>query len=149
MLTYLSCTGFCSVLADVLQEHVQGKRPVMLIGYSLGALVIWSALKELARRDRAGIVDTVILVAAPIPAADLEMWEEVTAVVARRVVNCWSDDDWVLAVLHRIHSLTADIAGLAPVAHPRVENMDVSKIVNGHQEYKNHMEAILKLVGID
>ncbi|RUS15585.1 hypothetical protein BC937DRAFT_92262 [Endogone sp. FLAS-F59071] len=94
------------VLADVLQEHVQGRRPATLIGYSLGALVIWSALKELARLGKAGLVDTAILIGAPVSAANLEQWDAVASVVARRIVNCYSEDDWVLGEL-RVHWVSA------------------------------------------
>lgn len=45
-------------LANVLLERVQGSRPVTLVGYSMGALVIASALRELSKREEChGIVE--------------------------------------------------------------------------------------------
>jgi len=38
------------VLADAIQERMHGNRPLTLIGYSMGAKVIFDALEELARR---------------------------------------------------------------------------------------------------
>lgn len=44
-------------LANVLLERVQGSRPVTLVGYSMGALVIASALREMTQRGEShGIV---------------------------------------------------------------------------------------------
>jgi hypothetical protein len=46
------------VLADVLQEHVQGHRPISLVGYSVGALAIFECLQVLADRHCYGIIDS-------------------------------------------------------------------------------------------
>jgi hypothetical protein len=39
-------------LADVLADRIAGRRPVSLVGYSMGARVIFFALEELARKRR-------------------------------------------------------------------------------------------------
>lgn len=54
------------VLADALINKVQGERPVTLIGYSLGARVIYSCLNELANRKAFGLVESVCLMGAPV-----------------------------------------------------------------------------------
>ena len=44
------------VLAETLISQVQENRPVTLIGYSLGARVIFFCLLELANRNAYGII---------------------------------------------------------------------------------------------
>lgn len=47
------------VLADALINKAQGERPVTLIGYSLGARLIYSCLMSLAERRAFGLVESV------------------------------------------------------------------------------------------
>jgi pimeloyl-ACP methyl ester carboxylesterase len=61
------------LLAEVLMSRAAGTRPVSLIGFSMGARVIFSALHELSKMEQnedgttsAGIVDTVVLLGTPI-----------------------------------------------------------------------------------
>jgi pimeloyl-ACP methyl ester carboxylesterase len=58
-----------AVLADALINRCQGERPVTLIGYSLGARVIFTCLKTLADRHAFGLVESVVSVVAAVPAA--------------------------------------------------------------------------------
>ncbi|CAG8582050.1 8354_t:CDS:2 [Paraglomus occultum] len=138
------------VLADVLCERVQGKRPVVLVGYSLGALVIWNCLLELSRRQMYGLVDSVVLIGAPIPSTS-EQWSLACPTVSRRVINAYATNDVVLAVVYRMHSLDLKVAGLEAVAHDSVENYDVTKLTKGHLDYKepNTLKNILEEVGIE
>ncbi|KAH0155550.1 DUF726-domain-containing protein, partial [Aureobasidium melanogenum] len=55
------------VLADALINRAQGERPVTLVGYSLGARVIFTCLKSLAARKAFGLVENVVLLGAPTP----------------------------------------------------------------------------------
>lgn len=55
------------ILADALINKGQSERPVTLVGYSLGARVIYFCLKTLAERRAFGLVDTVVFIGAPIP----------------------------------------------------------------------------------
>ena len=55
------------VLADILIQRHLGVRPISLIGFSLGARVIFYALVELARQKAFGIVQDVFLLGSPVP----------------------------------------------------------------------------------
>ncbi|RHZ56080.1 hypothetical protein Glove_406g60 [Diversispora epigaea] len=138
------------VLADVLIEGVQGKRPTVLIGFSLGALVIWSCLRELAKREKYGLIDSVIIIGAPIDSASPK-WEKVISVVSRRFVNGYATNDVVLGLIYRMHSLDLNVAGLGAVNFDRVENYDLTKFTDGHLGYCNPeaMEAILQEIGLN
>lgn len=56
------------ILADSIMDRNLGKRPITLLGFSLGARVIFSCLKELAKKGAYGLVQNVYLFGSPIVA---------------------------------------------------------------------------------
>ena len=132
------------VLADALINHVQGERPVTLIGYSLGARVIWSCLTSLAKRKAFGLVESAVLMGAPIP-SDTNTWRSMRSAVSGRLVNVYSENDYLLAFLYRTSSLQYGVAGLVPVTDlPSIENVDVTEQVSGHLRYRYLVGSILQ-----
>jgi len=76
---------------------------VTLIGYSMGARLIFHALLCMAEHhgDKArGLVDDVILLGGTM-AVDPDEWRLVRSVVCGRLVNAYSTRDWLLALLYR------------------------------------------------
>ena len=53
------------VLAEVLMQKAQGERPITLVGFSLGARVIYQALLYLAEHNAFGLVESVVLIGTP------------------------------------------------------------------------------------
>ncbi|TKY75216.1 membrane protein F35D11.3 [Spatholobus suberectus] len=88
------------VLAELLLKGLQGYRPVTLVGFSLGARVIFKCLQCLADSEGAGIVERVVFLGAPIPIRD-ENWEAARKMVAGRFVNAYSTNDWTLGITFR------------------------------------------------
>lgn len=131
------------VLADALCEKVQGARPVTLVGFSLGARVIFECCRELSKRRRFDLVENVVLMGAPVP-SDKRDWRCVRAVCSGRVVNCHSGSDLVLAYLYRSASIQFGIAGLQKVELCGVENCDLSDTVQGHLRYRFLVGRILR-----
>lgn len=123
------------------------RRPVTLLGYSFGARVIFTALRRLALSGAVGVVESAVLLGAPVPSCE-SAWAPLRFVVAGRLVNVHSDGDWVLALAHRAASLDlgGPAAGLAPVSTRGVENFDVSHLVAGHTAYPAALPALLRLV---
>ncbi|KAI1644921.1 DUF726-domain-containing protein [Daldinia loculata] len=137
------------VLADALINKAQGERPVTLIGYSLGAKVIYVCLQELAKRKAFGLIENAIMLGAPIPSSSAD-WRRIRSVVAGRVVNAYSADDYILAFLYRSSSIQFGVAGLHPVLDVRgVENVDVGDLVKGHTLYRHATAPILKRIGFE
>ncbi|KAF1811392.1 DUF726-domain-containing protein [Eremomyces bilateralis CBS 781.70] len=137
------------VLADALVNHAQGERPVTLIGYSLGARVIFKCLIALAERKAFGLVESVVLLGAPTP-SDSADWRKMRAVVAGRLINVYSDNDYTLAFLYRSSSIQFGIAGLQAIQGVKgVENVDVSEMVSGHTAYRYLTGKILQRVGFE
>ncbi|MCJ1252860.1 hypothetical protein MMC24_000666 [Lignoscripta atroalba] len=135
------------VLADALINRAQGERPVALLGYSLGARVIYSCLVSLAKRKAFDLISNVILLGAPVPNSSF-VWRLMRSVVAGRIINVFSEHDYVLGFLYRTSSAQYGIAGLQKVEGVKgVENVDVSEIVSGHLRYRYLLGRILKDVG--
>lgn len=88
-------------LAETLLNREHGKRPVSLIGFSLGARVIFFCLLELAQRENSeGIIQDAILLGAPV-SGSLEYWCKFSKVVSGRIVNGYCRGDWLLKFLYR------------------------------------------------
>lgn len=137
------------VLADALINKAQGERPVTLVGYSLGARVIYSCLMSLAKRRAFGLVESVVLIGAPTP-SDTADWRIIRSVVASRMVNIYSSNDLILGFLYRTSSIQYGIAGLQKIEGlSSVENVDVSETVSGHLRYRYLVGAILKKIGFE
>ncbi|KAL8947197.1 MAG: hypothetical protein Q9222_006496 [Ikaeria aurantiellina] len=137
------------LLADALINKAQGERPVTLIGYSLGARVIYSCLMSLAKRKAFGLVESVVLLGAPCPSTTSD-WRVMRSVVASRLVNVYSANDYVLGFLYRTSSIQYGVAGLQKVEGlPDVMNVDVSERVSGHLRYRFLVGSILKQIGFE
>lgn len=120
-----------------------------LIGYSLGAKVIYVCLQQLAERKAFGLIENAIMLGAPTPSSSAD-WRCIRAVVTGRVVNAYSTNDYILAFLYRSSSVQLGVAGLHPVLSVKgVENVDVSDLVKGHTLYRHATAPILKRIGFE
>ncbi|KAK3354649.1 hypothetical protein B0H65DRAFT_413817 [Neurospora tetraspora] len=137
------------ILADALINRVQGERPVTLIGYSLGARVIYSCLRTLAERRAFGLVDEVILIGAPVP-SDRDAWEMMRSVVSGKLWNVCSGNDYLLAFIYRTSSIQLGVAGLQEIKGIEgVENLDLTGTVKGHVRYPDILGKILDKCGVE
>ncbi|XP_043280497.1 transmembrane and coiled-coil domain-containing protein 4-like isoform X2 [Venturia canescens] len=135
-------------LAHVLLSRQHGKRPVTLVGFSLGARVIFYCLREMAEIGGAeGIVQDAIILGAPVT-DKVTQWDKCCRVVAGNVINGYCRGDWLLRFLYRTLSMTTGVAGLMPLSCKRVRNVDLSGIISGHTEYPEKLQEILKFVGV-
>lgn len=136
------------VLADVLIQRHAGVRPTSLIGFSLGARVIFYALCELARVKAYGIVQDVYLFGTTVTASR-QTWLGVRSVVGGRFVNAYASSDWMLGYLFRATSGGLNtVAGLRPVEDvPGLENVDCTEFITGHMSYRSAMPMLLAHVG--
>ncbi|KAJ3155133.1 hypothetical protein HDU89_007323 [Geranomyces variabilis] len=130
---------------DVISKYVQGRRPVTLIGWSLGARAIFYCLLQLAKLGAFGLVDNAFLLGSPVGTSRRD-WVAARSVVAGRLVNAYSTQDWVLAYLYRATEMSG-VAGLKGVRGVNgLENVDVSAFVGSHVAYKNALGDILDKV---
>lgn len=136
------------VLADALVNRAQGERPVTLIGYSLGARVIFACIRSLAKRRAFGLIESAVLIGSPTPSTSSD-WRIMRSVVSGRLINVYSVNDSVLGFVYRTHNIQRGIAGLQPIKKlSGVENVDVSDSVSGHLRYQYMVGTILQQIGI-
>ncbi|KAG0377992.1 hypothetical protein BGX24_005006 [Mortierella sp. AD032] len=138
------------VLADsLLMRSYLGFRPVTLVGYSLGARVIFYCLLELGRLDAFGIVEDAYLFGAPITASESQ-WRQARSAVAGDFVSGYLRNDWVLGFLFRATTGgLGTVAGLRPIKNvPGLTNMDLTSHVEGHLDYRVKIPILMKLMGL-
>lgn len=136
------------VLADaIMRSKIQGDRPVSLMGYSLAARAIYVCLMVLAERRQFGIVDSVVLMGTPAP-SESRVWLTLKSVVSGRLVNVYSESDYLLGFLYRTSNIHFGVAGLQQIqGADGVENHNVSDLVKGHLRYSTLTGKILKDIG--
>lgn len=156
-------------LARRLLESKAGHRPVVLVGFSMGARTVYSCLKELARhqliweeeritkgknkkhiqlREPASIVEDAIMMGLP-NHLSLQSWESCRSVVAGRLVNCYSRNDLILSLmfqLKRLNGVFKTVCGTNTVNVPGVENYDVSNLIPAHSDYCRMTGRILRMI---
>ncbi|KAL3720465.1 hypothetical protein ACJRO7_005304 [Eucalyptus globulus] len=137
------------LLAEVLRKGLQGNRPVTLIGYSLGARVIFKCLQFLAETEQtAELVERVVLLGAPISIRD-ENWKAARKMVSGRFINAYSTNDWMLGLAFRASMFTQGLAGIQATDHPGIENVDITDLIEGHSSYLWATQDILDRLELD
>ncbi|GBG26996.1 Transmembrane and coiled-coil domain-containing protein 4 [Hondaea fermentalgiana] len=142
-------------LARAILSGAHGQRPVTLVGYCLGGLVIFHCLQYLVAKKKSlmpnrpqvdGLVLDVIILGAPITAG-ADQWRQIRSIVSGNLVNGYSPSDWILAVLYRSTSLSVSrISGLYTVDCPGVTNIDVSSVAKTQVDYYSHLDECMDLI---
>ncbi|CAI4221607.1 unnamed protein product [Auanema sp. JU1783] len=138
-------------LAEVLLSRSHGKRPITLIGFSLGARVIFHCLLALSKRvESVGIIEDVVLLGAPVTASP-KQWAQLSTVVGGRIINGYCETDWLLRFLYRTMSVQFRIAGTGPIdnkENKKIYNYNLSHIVKGHMDYARRLTEVLNAVSV-
>ncbi|CUS22744.1 LAQU0S06e05050g1_1 [Lachancea quebecensis] len=137
------------ILADTLISRNLGQRPVTLIGFSLGARVIYSCLIELCKRNAAGLVENVFIFGSPV-VFNKEELVMARSVVSGRFVSGYSEKDWILCYLFRATGGGfKSVLGISAISGIEgVENSNCTEFVEGHMAYRKNMPKLLKKMGL-
>jgi hypothetical protein len=137
-----------AILADaIMRSKFHGDRPVSLIGYSLAARAIYACLMVLAERRQFGLIDSVVLIGLPAP-SESRVWLTLKSVVAGRLINVFSEHDYILGFLYRTSNISFGVAGLQEIqGADGVENHDMSYLLCGHLGYQYLIGQILSDIG--
>ncbi len=112
-----------------------------LIGFSLGARVVFEALNALSQDDANRAIDTVMLLGGAID-SDAPGWKQLQRRCGGPVVNAFSTNDDVLGMVYPF-SEGSCAAGSGPIRQPGILDVDVTDIVGGHEDYERKMPAVL------
>lgn len=137
-----------AMLADAIMRcKIHGDRPVSLIGYSLAARAIYTCLMVLAERRQFGLIESVVLMGTPAP-SESRVWLTLKSIVCGRLINVYSENDYLLGFLYRTSNIHSGVAGLQEIqGADGVENHNVSDLVSGHLRYQTLTGKILKDIG--
>eukprot|EP00873_Tetraselmis_striata_P016568 jgi/Tetstr1/436832/TSEL_025610.t1 len=142
------------ILAQRLIADVPVTRPVRLIGFSMGARLIFSCVLELARCGAHGVVSEVILLGGPISIVPRK-WCAARSVVSGRFVNAFCKNDWLLGIVFRTtRAFVKSAAGLQAVGsivpEANVEDVDLldAGLVSGHTDYPLEIGRILEFLRV-
>jgi hypothetical protein len=108
--------------------------------------VIFEALKYLTSlppAETTHLIEDVYVFGTPAP-TDPAIWASIRRLVSGRVVNGYSQQDYVLAVLSRLSHW--NVAGLQPIEVMGVENM-FCKDVDGHTKWRGMIGRSLQQCG--
>ena len=130
--TRASMTG--AVLADaIVRSDLQS---VVLVGFSLGARVMTAAAESLATRtgDDPRIQSMHLLGAAVGTRRD---WHAIGPAVEGSIHNYFSANDKILSAVYRVAEAGTKAIGCEgiPTTSRKVKNVDVSKVVQAHQDH--------------
>ncbi|RDA90733.1 hypothetical protein CP533_4052 [Ophiocordyceps camponoti-saundersi (nom. inval.)] len=137
-----------ALLADAIVRHkFQGERSVSLVGYSLGSRAIYTCLMVLAERRQFGLIDSVVMMGTPAP-SESRVWLTLKSVVSGRLVNVYSEQDFLLGFMYRTSNVHFGVAGLQEVQGAYgVENHCVGELPRGHVDYHSFAGRILQDIG--
>ena len=115
------------------------------------------AVADASRRRRdsyCGIVEHAVLLGAPLrgisDGCEQNRWKRASRVVAGRLVNAYSTNDFMLAIMFRSQSWSTKVAGIAPTNLPGfVVDMDVSDDVPAHAAYPAKIKDLLRKIDLD
>lgn len=103
-------------------------------------------------REPSSVVEDAIIMGLP-NHLSLGSWKACRQVVGGRLVNCYSTKDLILSLMFQakrfspgIQTILKPVCGTCEVHAPGVENVDVSDLVLGHQDYCLHTGKILERV---
>lgn len=151
------------ILAETLKLEVQGHRPVTLVGSSLGALTILTALQELAKDPETSshLIDSVYLIGLP-ATPSITTLKRCRSIVSRRFVNGYSRQDMVCSLASWLGlDLSLDdfknrrlprVSGNGPIwGIGGLENVDLTDLIGSHFDLcqsGGKMEEICRRMGV-
>jgi pimeloyl-ACP methyl ester carboxylesterase len=134
------------LLADLILR-TDGRKRYVLVGHSLGARVIYFTMRALARHGttRPRIKEVHLLGGAT--DSSKKAWNGLEDTVSGRIYNYYSKNDLILKHLYQTAQLFNNTPiGRQPIRHasPKIVNVDVTDMVDGHSAYKASFKEFIR-----
>ncbi|OWZ23918.1 hypothetical protein PHMEG_0001143 [Phytophthora megakarya] len=130
-------------------EQVSNYATTEIVKYTaLAALFAAVAIPRVILR-LADIIDNAWTVTMNAADTSGKLLAEALRQLSGRLINGYSDKDWMLGVMYRYQGWSLNSAGIAPIDIAGVENVDLSEIIGGHLEYKSKIGAIMDLLELE
>lgn len=147
--THEKTTQTGHILADLI-ARIEGEFRHTLMGHSLGALVIYYALRSLSKKKNRFIQD-VILLGGAVDRNDSKGWAQAAQAVHGNIYNCYSAKDKILRQLYYKPSTRKRISpiGIGPINKTgrtgvkNIVDVDVTDLVSRHGAFKPMLNDIL------
>lgn len=113
-----------------------------LIAYGMGCEVLYHALLTIAEsnvRNNFKIIYNVVFIGAPI-AKNVKELNAIRKIVSNRMVNCYSTNDWFLALMCTYQNWDMSVIGLKPVylTNEKSENIRLKESLINHNDPQSH-----------
>ena len=144
------------ILALIIKSNLFfEKRQINLVAFSLGNHVVKSCLRELRTYDdnKCIINDVTFIAGATTFKNKINWYNRFKRVVGGRIINCYSDKDYILKLLYK------NCTGNAPIGNHAIninngfkdgkniiENYDFSDLKLGHLDYRKNFNKIIKRI---
>ena len=89
-------------------------------------------------------LDTIIL-GAPIT-TNIDEWEAIRKIVSGRLINGWTESDWVLGLLCHDNVAGTQRINWRQIEDKRLVNVRLTGTISGHTDYQAKMSKILRLI---
>ncbi|ESZ94785.1 hypothetical protein SBOR_4842 [Sclerotinia borealis F-4128] len=149
LMTALWPIGLLNISKVVDNPFSVAKNRADKAGLVLADALINKAHRGEAKRRAFGLIESAVLIGAPAP-SDASAWRAMRSVVSGRLVNVYSENDYILAFLYRTSSIQFGVAGLQEAQDVKgIENVNVSEMVSGHLRYQYLVGTILEKIGFE
>ena len=143
------------MLAIILKSNLFFQnRQINLVAFSLGNHVVKHCLKELSNYNDAKCIinDVTFIAGATTFKNKLNWYNRFNKIIGGRIVNCYSEKDWVLDFLY------SNCTGNKPIGSHKidindgiggknlVENYDFTDLNMGHLDYRNNFDKVIQRI---
>jgi Protein of unknown function (DUF726) len=135
------------MLADII-ARTKHRSGFNIMAHSLGCRVTYYMLNALSTKDRQ-YIRNVYLLGGAVDRKDTKGWKAAASAVKGRIFNCYSKNDDVLRFLYQpANAFISDPIGLGPITtrHQSIRNINVTRFVGGHMQYKENFGAIMRAI---
>ena len=134
-----------SELLDLIPE-----RRVTIMGFSLGALIVYYGLKNMGNRE-SQVINNVIFLGGAVARDESKGWNKAIEQLEGKIINVFNGRDYILRYLFRMAQVNPKSpCGLKPItlSHPNIINIDATQDMSASPgNHWEHARALPNTIG--